>query len=154
MPALSSGSSVYGRDFPPSQFDQDWTTQANLTNQSYSAGSPLVAVTQVAPSSGKVFVCIGAGTRLDTATTEVVEVTYSVYEDSADGVLVQSAYDQYGVKSAGLSSVTQFHYQGNFSLLTGLTPGKAYYFQVIYRTVIGAGAGNISSRNIMTIPVP
>ena len=40
------------------------------------------------------------------------------------------------------------------ALITDLTPGRSYYFQVVYRSLNGAGTVDIASRNILVIPVP
>ena len=129
MAEFVSGSQVYGVDFPPSQYDQDWTTQANITTTSYVAGNPEVGVSITAPTSGKVMVAIGAGVRnnANPATDERVVVTYEVLE---------------------------YTYQGNFSLETGLTPGRQYFFRVKHRSIDGEGVADIASRNITVWPVP
>ena len=155
MPELAAGSPVYGQDFPPSQFDQDWTQQADLSQfGTFSVGSPEVAVLQVAPRSGKIFVAIAAGIRNQAATVERGEVTFHVHRDGPDGILVQSAFAAWGVKSNGVALASQFQYVGNFSLIEDLDPGVAYHFQVVHRSVAGQGTIDIASRSIMTIPVP
>lgn len=154
MATLPSGSNVYGLDFPPSQYDQDWTLISNITSVPFIAGTPEVAVTVTAPTSGKVFVCIGCGIRNNAATAENGMVTYQVFEDTVNGVLHQEANPDYGVRSVGIAQSQEFHYNGNMSLVTGLTPGRSYYFQLVYRCDLGAGTLDISSRDILVIPVP
>lgn len=154
MAELVSGSQVYGPDFPPSQYDQDWTTQANITSTAYITGSPEVAVSVTAPTSGKVLVCLGAGLRNNAATDERAVVTYRVLEEGANGpeFTAESAFR--GVTSCGIASSQEYTYQGNFSLETGLTPGRQYYFQVRHRCIDGDGTADIASRDITVIPVP
>ena len=96
-----SGSQVYGVDFPPSQYDQDWTNIPNVTTTSFTS---------------------------------------------------ESLYR--GICSAGYTIATTYCYAGNFSLETGLTPGRQYYFQVMHRSIDGEGVGDIASRDITVIPVP
>lgn len=151
-----SGSQVYGVDFPPSQYDQDWTNIPNVTTTSYTAGSPEVAVSVVAPTSGKVLVCLGAGIRNNAspASNEQIAVTYRVLEDGPDGAVFTSESLYRGICSAGYTIATTYCYAGNFSLETGLTPGRQYYFQVMHRSIDGEGVGDIASRDITVIPVP
>jgi hypothetical protein len=151
---LPSGSNVYGLDFPPSQYDQDWTLITNIATTTYVAGAPEVAVTVTAPSSGKVFVCIGCGIRNDAATAESGYVSYQIFEDSADGALYQAANDDYGVRSSGIAAAQEFTYHGNMSLITGLSPGRSYYFQVVHKTALGNSTADIASRSILVTPVP
>lgn len=156
MADFVSGSQVYGADFPPSQYDQDWTTQANITTTDYVTGSPECAVSITAPTSGKVLVCIGAGIRnnANPATNERIIVTYRVLEEGANGPVFTSESAYRGMTSCGIVAIQEYTYMGNFSLETGLTPGRQYYFQVRHRSIDGEGVGDIASRDITVIPVP
>lgn len=154
MATLPTGSNVYGLDFPPSQYDQDWTLISNITTTTYIPGDPEVAVAATAPSSGKLFVTVGCGIRNNAATTESGYVTYQVFEDSVNGALYQAANDDYGVRSTGIAQSQEFQYHGNFSLVTGLTPGRSYYFQMVHKSALGNGTADIASRDILVIPVP
>ena len=154
MPTLPSGSNVYGLDFPPSQYDQDWTPISDIAETAYTVGTPEVAVSATAPSSGKLFVCIGCGLRNNAATAESVFVTFQVFEDSPDGALYQAANGDLGVRSSGIAQSQEFQYHGNMSLITGLEPGRSYYFQVVHKTDLGNATGDIASRDILVIPVP
>lgn len=153
MPDLSPGSQAYGRDFPPSGFDLDWTSQLNLTTTSYASGTPSVGVNVTAPTSGRVLVALGVGSRNNGANTDRVIVTYRVLEDSSEGreVTPESAYR--GVTSPGIGS-EEYRYVGNFALEDDLTPGRNYYFQVRHRTISGSATCDIASRSIAVIPVP
>jgi hypothetical protein len=151
---LPSGSNVYGLDFPPSQFDQDWTLISNIATTTYIAGDPEVAVTATAPSTGKLWVSLGCGIRNNAATAESGYVTYQVFEDSVNGALYQAANDDYGVRSCGIAASQEFQYHGNYSLVTGLTPGRSYYFQMVYKTALGNSTADIASRDILVVPVP
>lgn len=153
MPTLPPGSNVYGLDFPPSQWDQDWSDIANITATSWVAGTPEVAVSATAPTSGKLFVCIGCGLRNNAATSDSVSVSFQVFEDSADGALYQAASQYQGVRSCGIAQSQEFQYHGNMALVTGLSPGRAYYFQVVHQ-VSGGNTCDISSRSILVTPVP
>lgn len=154
MPELPKGGSVYGVDFPPSQFDQDWTAISNITSTSYIVGPTEVAVTVTAPTSGRVLVSVAGGIRNNAATAERAIITYQIFEDSANGALFSAALDDRGVKSCGIAAVQEFQYHGNVDLIEDLTPGRSYYFQVVYTSILGAGTVDISSREILVIPVP
>ena len=154
MATLPTGSNVYGLDFPPSQYDQDWSPISNITETAYTVGVPEVAVSVTAPSSGKLFVCIGSGTRNNAATAESVYVTFQIFEDSPNGALYQAANGDEGTRSTGIAASQEFQYHGNMALVTGLTPGRSYYFQVVHKTATGAGTADIASRSILVTPVP
>lgn len=155
MPEITSGQPVYGRDFPPSGYDQDWTLQPNIASTAYASGTPEVAVNVTAPSSGRVLVCIGAGIRNNGVNTDTVIVTYRVLEDHSLGPVhtAESAYR--GVTSLGAGE-EEFSYQGNYALEEDLVPGRNYYFQMRHRVTAPAGtpSSDIASRNILIIPMP
>lgn len=154
MPDLPAGSGVYGADFPPARYDQDWTTISNITTTSYISGTQKVAVNVTAPTSGRLLVCIGAGVRNNAATNERVIVTYRVLEDSANGAVFTAESAYRGITSCGIATSQAFTYLGGFSLESGLTPGRNYYIETRYRSINGAGTADISSRDILVIPVP
>lgn len=151
------GGSVYGVDFPPSAHDQDWTVIANLTSTSFVAsqtGIPEVGVNFTAPTSGRVLVCLGVGARNNAANTDRSIVTYILYEDSSAGPVVTAASAYSGITSCGHGSSTAFHYGGSYMMEEGLTPGKNYYCQVVYRVTAGSGTVDIASRDITVVPLP
>jgi hypothetical protein len=153
MPEITSGQPVYGRDFPPSGYDQDWTLQLNIASTSYASGTPEVAVNVTAPSSGRVLVCIGAGIRNNGANTDTVIVTYRVLEDHSLGPVFTAESAYRGVTSLGAGD-EEFSYQGNYALEEDLIPGRNYYFQVRHRATVGSSTCDIASRNILVIPMP
>lgn len=154
MSNLSASIPVYGRDFPRTGFDLDWTSQLNISTTSYVSGTPNVAVNVTAPTSGRVLVCIGSGTRNNGANTDRVIVTYRVLEDDSHGPVFTSESAYRGTTSLGIGTNEEYRYIGNFALEEGLTPGRNYYFQVRHRTTAGSGTCDIASRSIAVIPVP
>lgn len=154
MATIIAGSPVYGEDFTPTVFDQDWTEQLNLTNTSFAAGTPEVSVNFTAPTSGKAFVMLGGGVRNNAATNERIILTYEIYQDSTFGSRFQAANQDLGIKSCGIAAAQEYTYRGNFSLATGLTPGALYVFRVVQACVNGAGTADIASRDIAVIAVP
>lgn len=154
MPDITSGSQVYGTDFPPSAFDQEWSNILNITTTSYIVGSPEVGVTVTAPTSGRVLVCIGAGMRNNAANNDRALVSFRVFEDSSNGVEFLEEDDRNGIKSCGISESQDFRYVGNMTLVEDLEPGQQYYFQVMHRSLGGNGTSDISARDILVIPQP
>lgn len=153
MPDIVSGSQVYGRDMPPSQYDQDWTTQANISSTSYITGTPEVGVNFTAPTSGRVLVAVGGGIRNNAAAAERGIITYILYENSSDGDVVTSASAYSGVTSQGFAASQEFHYVGGFNMEENLVPGRNYYAQVVHRCLLGNGTLDIASRDIAVIPL-
>ena len=152
--AINAGSQAYGVDLPPTQYDQDWTTQSPTTT-TYTAGQPEVGVNFVAPSSGRVLVTLGAGTRTTTAVTTRAVVTFIVYNDNSDGPVVQAAAFNNGITGIGTASVSQYRYVGTFKMISGLTPGRNYYAQMVHRSTaaVAAGVVSIAARDISVIPL-
>lgn len=153
MPDLAPGGQAYGRDFPPTGFDLDWTSQLNISSTSYASGTPSVGVNVTAPTSGRVLVALTCGTRNNSANTDRAIVTYRVLEDSSEGAVVTAESAYRGVTSPGIGS-EEYRYVGNFALEEDLTPGRSYYFQVRHRSVSGSGTVDVSARSIAVIPVP
>lgn len=151
------GNSVYGVDMPPTAFDQDWTVIANIASSSYAASQtdvPEVGVAFQAATSGRALLCLSAGVRNNAATNERVVVSYKLYEDSSSGNNTVAASADNGIISIGVASSQEFQYLCTYDLLSGLTPGRQYYAQVVYRSINAAGTGDISSRQITIIPMP
>lgn len=153
MPDLIPGGSVYGRDTPPSVNDQDWSPITNVTSTTFIVGTPEVGVNFVAPTSGRVLICIGAGIQNNAATLEQGAVSYALFEKSADGPLLFAADARNGVQSNGVAISGSFQYMGGFSMEEALTPGVNYYAQVRHRCILGNGTIDISSRDITVIPL-
>lgn len=154
MPDLISGGSVYGHDTPPSQWDQDWSAITNVTSTSFIVGTPEVGVNFTAPTSGRVLICIGGGIQNNAATLEQGAISYTLFEDSADGPVVFAADARNGVQSQAVAVSGQFRYLGGFSMEESLTPGRNYYAQVRHRCILGNGTVDIASRDIAVIPLP
>lgn len=151
---LTPGVQVYGRDMPPSAFDLDWTVISNITHTIYQFGTPGVGVSFLAPQSGRVLISVGCGTRNNSAAnSDRLSVTYILFEDSADGVVVFPAELRSGVLLNGAAIAGDYHYVGGFKMETGLTPGKQYYAGMQHRTTLGSGTCDIASRNIAVIPM-
>lgn len=149
---MISGDNVYGLNFPPAQYDQDWSSILNISTITYVDGTPSVAVNFTAPASGKAFVAIGCGARNNDASSNRAVITFEVREDSSEGPVFLASDAGNGVVTAGVGS-EEYCYSGNYALVEGMTPGRSYYFVVQHR-VTGGTTCDISSRSILVTPVP
>lgn len=154
MPELTSGGSVYGRDTPPSQYDQDWSPILNITTTTYITGSPEVGVNFTAPTSGRVLICVGGSIRNDAATLEQGAITYQLFEDSSSGALLFAGNSLNGVQLQGVAVSGDYKVMGGVSMEEALTPGRSYYAQLVYKCFLGNGTVDIASRDISVIPLP
>lgn len=146
-------SSVRSLDFPPSQTVTDDTTLTNLSVTSYTAGTPEVGVYFVAPTTGRVRLTIGGGSR-DNNGTDRVFISPQIFLENALGTefLAPTVDRGYGSDE----SSTEFQYGSRVTLVEGLTPGKIYYARVMY-TISGTApldSADIASRDVTVIPAP
>lgn len=153
MPSLATDTLVTGRDLPPSATASDDTLQLNLSNTSYSAGTPEVGIVFTAPTSGRVRVTVGGGARDNSGTNnDRVFISPQIFLASSTGdEIVAPSVVARGYSSAGAS--TEFAHGSRTSLVTGLTPGETYYARAMYATSAGAGTADIAAREITVSPV-
>lgn len=154
MTDILCGQKVKGGDFPPTKFAEDDTVITDISTTSSIAGSPVVSVTFVAPTSGRVFITVGGGQRNNAANADRVSMGWGLYEGtSSAGVLVTgpSAFRSY--TGMGLIGAGDYQYGERCYLQEGLTPGTTYYCEHLY-VKLGAGGttGDISSRTILVEP--
>lgn len=154
MPDLNAGQLVKALDWPPAVMAQDSTQINNPTNTSYIVGTPVVAVTFIGPTSGRVLLIVGGGVG-NSAGADRVALSPEVRETNSSGAVVLSAT----VTERGFCAENQangFHYGSRESILDGLTPGQVYYAVVKYVVFgdPGAQTGDIAVREIIVAPVP
>lgn len=154
---LSAGVPVRAVDFPRAvqNFLTETSNNINLTNTSYSNGTPEVGVRFMAPSSGRVAVVLGAGVRNNSAANEDrIFVAFRILEgDPADGEEYQAAEVKLG-RSNTAAGADDAQYGGHATMVQGLTPGEWYYGQIRYRTTLGSGTADVFSRHIFIFPLP
>ncbi|ADG88891.1 hypothetical protein [Thermobispora bispora] len=151
MTDILVGSKIQPEDFPAAVQSFNNTTLNPVSNTSYAAGSPVVAVTFVAPTSGRVLVTVGLGAR-STDGGNRVHISPEVYlGTSSSGSLVLSA--DVTTRGAGTPAETKdYMYLSRTTLLSGLTPGSTYYARTVHK-VSGGGATNyIVARSIVVEP--
>lgn len=150
---LSAGTTVRALDFTPAVQVFNTTGINNITATTYQTGTPEVAVWFMAPSSGRVAVCLSAGTRNNGANADRVFVSYRILEgDPADGVVVQAENVKRGLSNPATQADNN-QYHGHITMVDGLTPGTYYYAQVRHRTTLGSGTADIPHRCILVFPI-
>lgn len=151
MPDTLVGATIKAGDFPRAVWMQDSTALANLANTAYAAGSPDLAFTFVAPTSGQALLTVGAGMR-DNGGTNRVHFAPQVRQDSAAGAIVLAAdVGSRGVGSGSASADYQYH--SRTTLLQGLTPGRTYHVQGLHK-VSGGTSADIGVREMIVCPLP
>ncbi len=146
----ADGTVVRGQDAPATAWAQDDLSQLNITSTAYIPGTPEVAVTFTAPTSGKVRITVGGGIR-DNGGTDRAYIVPQVFRGPASAgaeILAPS------VTNRGYGSVpsSEYAHGSRTSLLTGLVPGETYYARVVFATAGGTGTADISCREISVSP--
>lgn len=152
MTDIANGMNVTGVDTPPSAWAQDDTVQLNQVNTTYSAGTPEVGTTFVAPTSGRVRITVGGGIRDNTGTDRIF-MSPQVFKgpnSSGTEILVPSTA-LHGYSNTGNS--TEYGYASRVCMLDSLTPGETYYARVMHLCNTGAGTADMSTREILIVPL-
>ncbi len=150
-----AGQQVKALDYPPAVWAQDATAINNPSNSSYTAGSPEVSVTFIAPTSGRVLLIVGGGLG-NGAGGDRIFLSPEVRITNAAGAVVLSPT----VTTRGFGSdiaASAFHYGSRESILEGLVPGQLYYAVVKYAVATsdaGASTQDIACREIIVAPAP
>jgi len=159
---LSAGTNFRAVDFPRAQFAYDQSTIANWNTATYTvnvaATNPEVAVRCLAPTSGKIGVCISGGPRNNSTVVDRFFLAFRVLEgDPADGTLIQTDDAKWGISNTATSDASDdYSYGGHFTVVGGLTPGVYYYFQSRFRDTVApvTGTADCAFRTLMAIPLP
>lgn len=150
---LSAGVPFRAADFPRSRFSFAQTDINNITETTYTVGTPEIAVRFMAPTSGRVAVVLSAGCRNNGANADRIFVAYRILEgDPDDGELIQTDEVKFG-RSNPATGADEHQYAGSLSIVGGLTPGEFYYAQTRYRTTLGSGTADVAYRGILVFPV-
>lgn len=152
-PGPHAGDEIGSEWWPESVQSDDGTTISNITSVTYITGTPVVSVTFVAPTSGRVGVCIGGG-FVEQAAGNRVWISYELYlGTSSAGTLIHAGVDVRGATTSGDATASGDQVHGNMSMEEGLTAGSTYYAQVVYK-VSGGTTNDITRRRIIVIPLP
>ena len=155
MPDILVGTTVKAADFPASVWSQDDTNINDITSTSFIPGSPVVAVTFTAPTSGRVLMFVGGGAMANTGDNRLFMAANVFLGTDATGTEVLSS--SVGFTGCGWSlASTDFYFQTRMFHLPNLIPGATYYARVTYSvTTSGATDGrcDITCREIGVVPV-
>lgn len=150
----NAGQTVKALDFTAPQSDVEPTDITGFTDTgSYVPGTPVVGITFVAPTSGRVLVLMYARFESNTAGVRAL-VSFAVREGSSigSGTAVSAASN-----NKCLTSPTDASGGGNqrtsgtvYEVVTGLTAGSTYNAQVEHQ-MESAGNGDIFDRQIAVL---
>jgi hypothetical protein len=121
-------------------------TNFTFSTTTYAAGAPACSASIVAPASGSMYVTVTTRVSNNTAGQSSL-LSFEVHVTNSGGAIVLAGSDDRAVQlsSTGNQSAS-FRY-----LLTGLTPGTAYYAQTLHR--VTGGTGTFLTRQITMEPV-
>lgn len=153
MTDILAGAKVQAADFPPTVWSNDETDINNITATSFTTGSPEVAVTFIAPTSGKVLIINGGGCRNNTGADQLY-LGIEVRQTNGSGTLVYSPTINGKDTLSCAKEATSHEYKSRAMVLSGLTAGGTYYARIQYRTLSGGGTADIGSRSIIVQPIP
>lgn len=132
MPDLTAGTTIKGVDWPVAVYEQDTTTIANITNTTYATGTPEVAVSFIAPTTGRVIVTVGGNLRNNAANADRVGLAPQILLNDSGGTEVLTPTVFRGVCTAGIAVAGDYQGLSRSSLVENLTPGQQYYARVQY----------------------
>jgi hypothetical protein len=120
-------------------------TDVSTSSTSYTAGSPQVSTTFVAPPSGIVYVTVSAA--IECAAPSTASCSWEIRNTSVAGSVVVAADD----RSAVMVQEDHFVSASYRKLVTGLTAGNTYFIRTMHKTS-GAGAADLFWREILVEP--
>jgi hypothetical protein len=151
---ILAGSLIRTADWPTSVMATDGTSQLNLTTVAFITGTPTVAVTFVAATTGRALLTITAGMR-DNTNADRLWLAPEVYLGTdATGTLFLGTSDTTETELVAPGEADDYMYASRTCLLTGLTAGSTYYARIMFRTLSGSGSADIARREITVRPTP
>lgn len=148
MPA--AGQIVRALDFTEARYAADIGNIDNVTETTPQIGDPEVSVTVIAPTSGKLGIVIGGGA--DDSAGERVFLEPLVREGSSTGADVFVGEQQTTGWGSSPGATAPMYGGGIPHIVSGLTPGAAYWCAVTYR-VSGGTTADVNSRTIFVVPL-
>jgi hypothetical protein len=120
-------------------------TDVSTSSTSYTAGSPQVSTTFVAPPSGIVYVTVSAA--IECVAPSTASCSWVIRNTSVAGSVVVAADDRQAV----MVQEDHFVSASYRKLVTGLTAGNTYFIRTMHKTS-GAGAADLFWREILVEP--
>jgi len=130
MPDMLAGDPINAGDFPASLSLSD-VTNNDITSTVFITGTPVVAGTFMSPTSGRIFVEVGAGCyNLSGSGFERGYAEFEVYEGTSAGGTLVHASDNTRFRFSQGGSVGEGPYHGSRGrIVTGLTPNVTHYIR-------------------------
>lgn len=152
MPDLLAGTTILAQDWPETQHTRDLTTITGqgVGDTDYETLDPEVAVTFIAPTTGRVEVEVWAGLRVS-AGTDRAQADFQIRENDASGAIVRNGSINALFGTEGGS--TSYAYGSGQTMVDGLTPGATYFARVLTRATSAATEYDVSARAILVKPL-
>lgn len=134
MSNILAGQRVKALDFPPTVHASDTTAISNITQITYTAGSPEVGVTFIAPTTGRVLITTGGGVRNNAANADRLFIAPQVFlgSSSAGIEVLAPSVTLFGIGTSVGSANLSYQYLSRTEMLDNLTPGATYYVRAMY----------------------
>jgi hypothetical protein len=153
VPDLLAGSVVLAADHPPTVTANDTTTISNISDATYVPGTPVVATTFVAATTGRALITINANIRNNAANTDRLSVSWQLnLGTDATGTLITDASAFRAVVGDGIASAGDYCSYGRPFLQTGLTPEATYYVRAVYLRFGANATCDIAGRELIVAP--
>lgn len=145
---------VTGYDTPASAWDQDTTTQLNVSTVSpdVTPGDPEVGVAFMAPTSGRVLVFFGGGARDNSANDRVL--MFAEFYTGTRAIDANKLTDQTFTDYATPGEADTYMYGSRMWVLSGLTPLAVHYARLVHAVDGSGGTADISTREVGVVPLP
>lgn len=154
MTDILAGATIKANDRPATAYSTDGTSITNIVSTTFITGTPTVATTFTAPTSGRVLLVVTMGFRDNGGTDRVIAAPNVFLGTDATGTEVLSTASTLETECTSAPEATAFYYVSRTSLLEGLTGGSTYYARLLYKVASGAGTADISRRELLVVPTP
>jgi hypothetical protein len=145
-----AGQRLKALDFPVAAESSDATAQSSI-GTSNTVGSPSVSTTFIAPTSGRVQICLGM--MCDGSAVNTVFLDWELRLNNVSGSIV-STIGLYERRLA-IGVAASFGTQPNGSkscIVSGLTPGQLYFIRTLHAAVSG-GTASVYMRRLDVVPL-
>ena len=147
---FTAGQRIKALDFAGSSQFVDATAHLNI-GIGTSFGSPQVAVTFTAPTSGAVTITVG-GMAQDDVVDNTVWINWELRLNNSGGSLVATVGDFERRLAIGCKGAAAFVPSASkLATISGLTPGQLYFCRVYHSAAVG-GSADVFMRRLDTAP--
>lgn len=152
MPDLLAGTTILALDTPPSVWATNATTISSVTDDDFVPGSPEVGVQFIAPTTGRVWVTTGGGSRSDSVPGDRIWMNPQIFEGPDSSGIEIASPDSVSRRFGTGTRESDYVYGDRSVLVEGLTPGQTYFARHMYRRNGSDGAADITVRTIVVAP--